>query len=207
MIATATLQSLVASFLKINMTDYDRFEVLNNLNAAQRHLLSILPSHMISNAVKTSTGHLVANMRYYQYPADLIRVIRLWLSYSSQITSTNPGNVARMVKDPGGFNSLNRVGSTLYPVVGLEIEGGWEVMPVPTADQTNGYMIRYIYMLPTLSSGQDCLLPSQFTNLMVYYATMLSATVEGMYVQDLAPEMRQLYKEELELFLPKVEKN
>jgi hypothetical protein len=205
MIATATLQALVGGFLKIDSTDYDRFEILNNLNAAQRHLLSVLPSNMISESVKNVKGGLSNGVRSYQFPTDLIRVMRLWLSYSAAITDAVPGRIARFDPAPTDIESLWSQPDVLYPVYGLDVEGGFEVSPVPTADQANGFRLQYVQMLPALSAVQDCMLSSQFTNLMVFYATMLSAGVEGAF-PDIVKDHKEYFEQELAHFIPKLEK-
>jgi hypothetical protein len=205
MISTTAAENLVLGFLKIDSTDKTRFLVTDNLNAAQRHLLTILPASMISDAIKTVKGTLAQNVRAYQYPTDLVRALRLWLCYTAPITIANPGYVAREVKDVSTLSSIHQIGTTLYPIVGFDVEGGFEVAPMPTANQTDGFRLRYVYRLPDMSAGQDSVLPAQFTNLLVYYAAMLSASVE-MYDPALSQAMAAAFKDELELFLPKVER-
>lgn len=204
MITTATLKAFVGGYLKIDSTDYDRFQIEESLNAAQRHLLSILPAHIISEAVKNVKGDLDQDVRFYQWPSDFIRALRLWLNYDDEIADAAPGQPAKHVDDPSSVESYWSQATTLYPLYGTHVEGGFEIMPVPTADQANGFRLQYVQLFPAISDVQDSMMPAHLTNLMVYYATMLSAGVEGAF-PEIISQMRDLYREELEIFLPKKE--
>ena len=204
----ASLSLEVAGRLEIGSTDVDKFKVQDSLNEAQRHILSTFDIRFLTEAVKTVRGNLVNATVMYQYPADFMRYIQLWLNYSAEIPNGDPANIGKparlMIDDEIVQTNRNMLANVTYPSVSLGVEGGFEIRPAPTAAQSNGFRLRYVYQLPEIAAAQDCLFRTAKRNLVVFYATMLSAAVEN-YRPDLVSTYKALYDEEAGPMLPKSE--
>ncbi|NOY58912.1 MAG: hypothetical protein GXO75_08250 [Calditrichaeota bacterium] len=207
MIKYTELRDAVLGFLEIDSTDKDRFQVDENLNKAQEHLLLILPLEFISNAVKTSKTDLKAGQSAYQWPDDYIRFVAAWVDYKNTITYSNPGKPCTPLPDERFIYIGNKqtFASENFPMIDLNVENGFAIYPEPQTTVTEGIRIRYVYSLPNISSTQDSLLRYSLKNLLVYYATSLSALIEN-YRPNLASAMQQLFQDELNGMLPKEEK-
>jgi|SRR3990167_5789615 len=204
MILYTTLVAEIAGKLKIDNNDEDvaRFQVVASINAAQRHLLIIMPAKYITEALKTVTGDLADGVSRYQWPADFIRFKDLWLSYDSAIIDSNPGRKAQEVADCRDVSNIDEMPNQSYPKMDLNVELGFELRPIPTAAQVNGFRLQYIQRLPNVSESQNCLLGAHLQNLVVYYGTHLSAIVEGSK-PEVAKQMWDMYLDEEGKFIPK----
>lgn len=195
----------VASRLRINSTDRDRFKVQDSLNHAQRFLINSLDKKYLNNAIRTIKGKLLKGEPAYQLPTDFVRHIAIWISYTAAITAATPGKPATVVgEDEIDINNRNKPATTTYPQISYGAENGFELRPIPSADQTNGWRMRYIYLLPDINSSQNCMLKDNLKNLLVLYASSLSAMVDG-YSEKMAAGYLAEFNEELKLFLPKEE--
>jgi hypothetical protein len=59
--------------------------------------------------------------------------------------------------------------------------------------------LRYVYLLPTVSDSQQCLLRADLENAIVYRASALSALIDG-YRPDLATQFDQMFWQEAQAF-------
>jgi hypothetical protein len=204
----AVLAAKVAGFLEIGASDYDRFQILDSLNKGQKHILNTWDSRFLVDAIKTGIGDLSDNQPLYQFPSDYLRVVALWLSYNSPITPGDPNDFGRLATEFKESqivqNNRHRYGTKKYPTYTLGAEQGFEIRPVPTSYQQNGYRMRYVYLLPEISATQPCLFRDDKENCLVWFATGLSASVEN-YRPDIATAMMKLYEGESAQFLPKKE--
>jgi len=197
----------VLGYLEIDSNDLTRFKVVESLNHAQEHLLLILPLKFISNAIKTVKTDLIAGKPDYQMPSDYIRFISLWVDYAQPITYANPGKICTPLPDESVvfIGNKTQFASKNYPAVDLNVENGYAIYPIPDQNITDGIRLRYVYSLPNISTNQDSLLRYSLKNLLVYYATSLSALIEN-YRPKLASAMQQLFQDELSKLLPKEER-
>jgi len=193
----------IAGRLRIDSTDRDRFKIQDSINHAQRFLLNTLDIKYLNNAIKTVRGQLLNGEALYQLPSDFIRHVDLWLSYDSKITHANPGKEARLEHDIL-IENRNNPASTAHPKVSFNAENGFEIRPIPEADQEDGWRLRYIYNLPDVNSSQNLMLKDSLRPLVVLYASALSALVDG-YSESLSKEYMALFNFELEKYLPRSE--
>lgn len=196
----------VAGFLQISTADRDRFQVYPNLNLAQIHLLNILDPRYLSSCIDTQTGDLTAGVGVYTWPTAwrVLRLLKVWVSWSGAVTDQNPGFETEIVSDTGIFQrcNLDRLPTVEHPQIGLGVASGFELRPVPAASVTGGYRARFVQRPEAISSSVVSGLNYELKPLLVYYATALSATVEG-YSTQIHQEMMALYAEALEKYLPK----
>lgn len=208
-ISGSDLANEVTGRLKLSSNETTRFKVYDSLNEAQRHLLNALDHRFLTEAIKTVLGDLSANTVLYQYPADFIRLVKLWLNYTTEIAAgdpTNAGKPARLVADDMiAAANRNLTATTGYPTVSLGVEGGFEIRPSPSASVTNGYRLRYVYTLQEISASAPCLMRDNKRNLLVFYACYLSAMVDG-YSEALSKHYKAAFDDAVALFLPKKEK-
>lgn len=200
-----TLTGEVIANLEINSSDLSRFKVLESLNSAQITLLNMLPVEHLRNAVKTSTFDLVQNVVAYQWPPDFLRVLNIWLDFSSSISIDNRGREAMLYENERFFKGISEVSTQNYPFFDTNIENGFEIRPKPSANVTSGGRLRYIYKMLDISTEQKSLLSPALKNLLVFRATALSARVEN-YNHQLGNEYESYYEKELQNFLPKEER-
>lgn len=210
----SSLSSEVCGYLQIDTSDIAKFQVQNTLNRSQTFLLNILPQKYLTEFIKTVKGDLDDDQPLYQLPADFIRLLvheddgmcSLWIDYDGYITQSNEGYQCRLVDEQSLLiNNINNPYSQTRPKVSLGTEGGFEIRPIPTVAVTHGWRMRYIYKLPNISSGQNCMLRVNLRNLLVFKATSLSAAVEGSHLE-LTKEFENHFEKELQLFIPKREK-
>lgn len=203
-IAYNDLSDDVCGFLQIDSDDRDKFNIDSALNRAQDHLLNILPPRYLVNAIRTWKGNLLLGEGAYQWPADFIRYIKMWIDYDNPITKTNYGYDATLVGDAQllDYQNLDLRPSQERPKISMGAEGGFEMQPIPDANVTNGWRLRYVAKLVTITTDQPCLLRDNLRNLLTFYATSLAAMTEG-YSPALHQEFMAYYREELTMFLPK----
>ena len=201
MITGATLKAAVLARLELNndATTITRFLIYENINAAVRFILWTFPLPMIDNAIKTVKGNLVAATSAYQWPSDYVRMIKLWVDFTNQITQTNPGYEAVLSLDNALFvNSLDQRPDPHHPRFDI-VEGGFDVRPVPAGSLSNGFRLRYVYLLPTVSDSQQCLLRADLENAVVLRAVAFSAMIDG-YRPDLADKFDKMFWQEAQAF-------
>lgn len=201
MITGATLKAAVLARLELNndSTTITRFLIYENINAAVRFILWTFPLQLIDNAIKTAKGNLVSGTSAYQWPSDFVRIIKLWVDFTNQITQTNPGYEA--LESPDNIlyaNSLDQRPDSYHPRYDI-VEGGFDLRPVPSGNLSNGFRLRYVYLLPTVSDSQQCLLRADLENAIVYRASALSALIDG-YRPDLATQFDQMFWQEAQAF-------
>jgi len=206
-ISHADLLAEVMGNLQLDATvDNTRFNFDDNVNAAQRKLLNMLDQKYLTEAIKTDRGDLSINVPFYQHPAGFYRFLKLWIDYGAEITDLNVGKRANLVGDVDiDINNINRPYSITYPQVSLGVEGGFEIRPIPLANQTKGWRMRYVYALAKISSTQVCLLRANLRNLLVIDTTKRCALVDD-FNPELAARYEDIFKEEVTTFLPKKEK-
>ena len=204
MIAYNDLVADVCGFLQIRTTDLEKFNVGVALNRAQLHLLNILKPRYLVNAIRTWKGNLLNGEHAYQWPSDFLRYLQMWIDFDNPITASNIGYPAVLVGDTQLWDTSNidLTPTTTRPKVSMGAEGGFELQPTPDADVINGWRLRYVALLPEISSTQDCLLRENLRNLLEFYATALAAGTEE-YSPAIAAEFKEYYKEELELLQTK----
>lgn len=206
MIPYLDLSSAVAGNIRVNYnpTDLARFQVEENLNAAQRHLLATVPVRFLSEAIKTVRTDLVSGIPDYQWPSDFVRFLKAWVKWTSGSTYQECEEVSM-----GGLDrtlSYDAQPRTSFPKIELNAERGFYIKPAPKANCSEGIRLRYIYQLPAISEAQNSLLDVKWKNLLVFKATALSALVEGSK-PDLAQGFEALFSKELERLLPKSEES
>lgn len=204
MITYAELTQAVARNIKIdyNATDLLRFQVVDNINAAIRSILTSMPMEFLTEPIKTVQRDLDILISAYQWPSDFIRLVKLWVKWSAGDDFIECRDVRDTQVD--SVLSLDNRPSLAYPKIGLDAERGFYLKPAPTADVEDGHRIRYIYLIPDVSSDQQCLLDKKFKNLIVYGASADSCAVEGSKA-DLAPYWEAKRDKEQKQFLPKAE--
>lgn len=205
MIPYTELTEAVIGNLEIDSNDMDRYKVVENLNAAQLELLNTLPTEFISNIVKTTFVNLIQNVVAYQWPNDFLRFIQLWIDFTAAITTDNRGREATLFKAGNYLRPMMDVASTRFPFIDIEIEGGYEIRPKPSAALAHGGSMRYVYRPQPIATNQPSLLNYNLKNLLVYRGTELSALIDN-YRPDLADRFNKLRSEELNNFMPKKEK-
>lgn len=205
MIPYTELTEEVIGNLEIDSNDMDRYKVVEKLNTAQLELLNSLPTKFISNIVRTTWLDLAANVVAYQWPNNFLRFIQLWLDFTSAITTDNRGREATDFKAGNFLRPMMDLATQRFPFIDIEIEGGYEIRPKPTADLVHGGRMKYVYRPQPISTNQPSLLNYNLKNLLVYRGTELSALVDN-YRPDLADRFKELRKEELTNFMPKKEK-
>jgi hypothetical protein len=199
------LKNAVVGQLEIDADDAARYELDGNLAAAQLGILNALPFKYLTNAITTTKLDIDTGVHLYQWPSDYVRLIELWLDYAVTIDESAGvyGNKAQ-VYDGEGAHVVNiaSLATKRYPYVDDNVEGGYGIYPVPSANVTDGQRIRYIWKLPNPTSVQNCMLEYNLRNLMVFRATSLCALVDEFNVA-LSAKMEDLYAKELQTFLPK----
>lgn len=173
----------VAGYLEMDESDtelLDKFDILNKANDAQDDLITRVPISVVSTLIKSVTGNLSQDVSCYQWPSDYVRFSDLYIDYSAEITQTNQGVEA--VPTPENtfqVRSLDQRPQTEYPVYAF-VAGGFEVQPAPSADQDNGFMLRYVYKIPDMVSGsQNSLLPANLKSLLIYGTVARCAAVDN----------------------------
>ena len=195
-IAYATLLTNVAKCLELDITDsaaLTRFNLVANMNAAQRFILGHIPEKFIAEAIKNVNRDLTDDVYDYQYPSDYIRMLAVWIN----------GKRARIRENSESDNplSMDQSPSTYYPVVTLDRERGYRVRPTPLATVSNGQELQYVYQLPAIASNQASLLDDNLQNLLTFKTVELCALQEMTKV-----EISKIYQvkvmEELAFFMP-----
>lgn len=174
------------------------FNVQDNLNRAQEDVLLAVPISEVDNVVSARLGNLSANISCYQWPGDFVRRYKLFVDYDNEISLTNPG-IEAIFNKKGVLSiyNLDKQGRSDHPFYSF-VDGGFELSPIPEADQTNGFLMRYIYQQPKLSSSQDSLLKANMRGLIVARATAKCARVNK-YDLELAASWDNHYNEMIKL--------
>lgn len=200
-ISEADLKAEIIANLEIASTDYTRYKVYESINSAVLELLNILPVKYLSDMIKTATAaNLVANTANYALAADFLRFVSARISYTAAISSTNMGRRLHEYDSEKQSLPIEDIASRDYPFISFEHDGYAEVSPVPTANQSSGLQIKYIYLPADVASGVDSDLDARFKNLVIYKATQLSAMIDN-YRPDLAAKFGAMYDEELKRFI------
>ena len=194
----------VAGNLSLTGSNTERFKITDSLNAAQREiLLTVDPAHL-TNGVRSTKGNLAENTARYQWPAEFLKFVRMWVDYGNEITDTNPGR--EVDYKPYGLHRqatvLDTMPSADFPVAG-RCENGWELRPIPTSNQTKGWRVEYIWKLPDMNGDQDSLLREVFKDAMIFKATELSASKAGGFMLPVAEKFAGHYAEVIAPYLPK----
>ena len=205
MIPYTELTEEVIGNLEIDSNDMDRYKVVENLNAAQLELLNTLPTKFISNIVKTTAVDLSINVVSYQWPNDFLRYLQLWLDFTAAITVDNRGREATTFIAGNYLRPMMDIASTQFPFIDVEIEGGYEIRPKPSATMVHGGRMRYVYRPQAIATNQPSLLNYNLRNLLVYKGTQLSALIDE-YRPDLSDRFGGFFDKELMKFMPKKEK-
>lgn len=202
------LKDAVVGQLEIDATDADRFQLDINLAAAQLGIINSLPFDYLKNVITTTKTNIQTGIHLYQWPPDFVRFVGLWLDYANEIVESSGvhGNKAQHYDGEGSHVvNIAALATKRYPYVDLNVEAGYGIYPVPSADITDGQRLRYIWQVPNPTNTQECLLEYNLRNLMVYRTIELCALVDEFNVE-LSGIMQKLYTEELSQFLPKKDK-
>ena len=209
MITYTELVTPIANNLEISTTDTERISRLNivsNLNLVQLELLNILPKEYLSEAMKTVTFNVTNAQPYYQFPSSYIRFHKLWIDYDNPITAANQGREAYEYDPAQHFRPIDELSRKLYPMVDLQVERGFRISPIPDADVTNGFALRFVYQLPDISTLQPSLLLPRFKGLLIDGTTARSAATDN-YRADLAKYHGDLYMNALKALMPQQGEN
>lgn len=204
MIEYTELTNAVIGNLEIDSNDMDRYKVVENLNTAQLELLNTLPTKYVSNIVRTTWVDLSQNVVAYQWPNNFLRYLQLWLDFSAAITVDNRGREATTFEADKYLRPISDIATARFPFIDIEIEGGYEIRPKPSADLAHGGRMRYVYKPQPISTNQPSLLNYNLKNLLVYKGTQISALIDN-YRPDLAGAFEKLFDKELAKFMPKKE--
>lgn len=202
-----SIKENVMPSLDLDYTDTEviaKYNLLKNANSAQRYIRSILhrylpklPINLSQNVLKTVTGKLLEDIAYYAWPSDYLRFMQLWVSYTAAITETNLGKpVTRMGQSQFVVYNLDQAASTQNPKFDL-VDGGWELRPMPTADQDDGYQLQYAYKMAEISASQPSLLSDNLENALYFKTIELTASL-GMNRSDLVGLYSRLFSEEIQ---------
>jgi len=200
------LEADVLALMQIGYQDAAKYNLPKAINLAQAHLLRTMPAAFLSNCVRSHLGNLVDGAESYTFPEGFVRVIQVWVSWTSAITRTNHG-LECAIRDERSHRSkanFDKIGTRDFPVVTLGALGGWSVTPGASQDQTDGYRMKFVKDLPEITGSQPCLLNSRLRNVLIYYAANLTCRINN-YRPDRAAEYMNMYKEERGLLIPKVD--
>ncbi len=210
-ITYAELTAEVVANLEIDSSDLSRYQVVEKLNIAQLEIINILPNKWIANIIKTATfkllGPVVVDCHLYQWPDDFVRFVQAWADFNNPITRTNRGTPLYEWIAENHHQTIDQVATTLYPMINIQIEGGFEIRPSPSVPFViDGGALRYVWKPPAIAAAgpQPSLLNYNLKPLLVHRGTQLSALVDN-YRPDLSAEMKKLYDEDLANFMPKKE--
>lgn len=180
--------------VEIDSTDSDRWDIYGALNEAQRDLLNVLPIYLLP--AKTASRPITANYYLYQYPADFVQ------RADGLIHAKLFGNEARIIPmdQPVNQLSLDQQPTFKYPIIWLHAERGYEILPHPIADDSDGQILTFIYQLPTISASQVSLFDQGLRSLLVYRAAMSAAANEAKK-PEIAKLCVELYQHELAKFI------
>jgi hypothetical protein len=212
-ITSSEMAAEVAANLEIDAdtTSYNRLKVYKNLSLAQLDLLNILPLQYLRDGMKTVLFNLEQLESEYQWPADFIRFVALWLDYDAAIVTTgsaslNPGKPVTQY-DPDNFQvPITDVGSAEYPFVDISVQDGYIIHPAPSDAQTDGGRLRYVYKPADLSESQSSPLNPNLKSAMVFRGTALSCLVDD-YRPDMFTRFNKMYLDAIAPMLPKEEPN
>lgn len=200
----ANLTAEVLGYLEFDGTDdSEKFQITNNLNRTQDHLLNILPLRLVVNALDSLPVNLSSGGASYPLPDDFIRHVYLRLDFSAGISSSNIGRPARFI-EPESWNNLSNIDlmpSAEYPAFTVGDDGELEIAPVPSGNVTDGGLLRFVKRLPTITASQECELRDNLRNLLVWRTTALCARVDN-YNLEIAGVYDQLFRDELEFLAP-----
>ena len=196
------LKNEVIGNLEISSTDYAKYKVQEHLNQIQIKLLNIVEFKLLDNALKTVIFDLTINVPNYQWPNDFHRFYKLWLDLVSTSDPADNRREARPYDHELHVQPIEEVSSKRFPMVDLDLEGGYQIAPGPTATKPSGGRLRYIWTLPDMGDSQNCLLHGRFKSLLVHGATDLSARVDN-YRPTLADAHKAMFDAEIKPFLPK----
>ncbi|MBC8458847.1 MAG: hypothetical protein H8D67_12710 [Deltaproteobacteria bacterium] len=201
MITGTILKAAVIGNLELNndSTTETRFRVYANINAALRTVLRTFPLSQIDNAIKTATFNLLQDISAYQWPADFVRFVRMWVDYSTAMSQTNHGNEATPAWESQFYgNSLDQRPLATAPRVDI-VEGGFDIRPVPASALANGGRLKYVYLQPDISDSQNCLLREDLYNAIVFEGTSLCMKIDGYNIKG-SIDYHDRFKDELVIF-------
>jgi hypothetical protein len=181
-IAYSTLKAEILELLDLDADDAtaeDRYGILNAVNQAQRSILRQVPLDQVDNILETALGSLLVNVAYYAWPSDFIRIKQVWVDYAAEISDTNLGKpVTEMHNGQFVIGNIDKSPNPQYPKFFM-VDGGWELRPMPTANQTNGYQLQYVYNPPAISDSQPSLLRDDLKNALIFRAAEFSSLKGG----------------------------
>ena len=203
------LTSEVVANLEIDSSDLSRYQVVEKLNIAQLEIINTLPSKWIANIITTRRFNLLdpsnPNNHLYQYPGDFLRYVEAWIDFVNPITRDNRGSPLFEWIADNHHQTIDQVATTLYPIIDIEREGGYEIRPAPTVAVEGGGVLRYVWRVPAIDTDQPSLLNYNLKPLLLHRGTELSALVDN-YRPDLSSAHKKLFEENLAKFMPKREK-
>lgn len=208
MITYSEIVNEVAAIMEIGNTDLGRFNVVRNANNAQRFIINTLPTQFLENCIKTVKGDLENGKHKNQWPNDFLRFAEMWIDFENPITETNEGRQAvpyeDITNDEYYIPYVGKLATQDFPLIDINVEGGYAIYPVPDQDVVHGFRLRYVWTIPDIASDQHSLLRINLKNMLVFRTVMLSALVSNFNVE-LAQEYRQHFQDELSFFMPKTE--
>lgn len=186
-------------FLQIDTTDYEKFNLPAIFKMAQRDVLTFAPIELLSNAIRTRVYDLESGVSEYLFPPDYLRFYKMWVDYDTSISrdpdSYNDGYEVTPVDDIKAKSVLNPA-SKYHPKCALKAEHGFELRPIPDADKTDGYRIRYIREMPAPNTDENCLLNEKLRNPMIYRSVQLACLTNN-YRPQVAAVFGKMFEESL----------
>ena len=200
MIDGTVLRNTVLACIELNndAVTITRFRVWENINSAIVSLLRVVPLCEIDTVVKSRLCDLTIYKSQYQFPTDYARLGGLWVNFGADLSGWGTHAYECVEAKDRQFygNSLHHCRFSKQQPHFMYVEGGFDLRPVPDANQTNGYRIKYIYIPPTVTAGQQCLLRADFTDAIVFKAVQLCCLIDG-YNVELSKHYSELYDKEL----------
>lgn len=146
----AEMCSEVAGVLEIGATDFDRMNMANSINRAVKYILSVLPSDLVPECVRSTLIDFEIT-GCQEVPADFIRPIKCKVIYGSlaavpcewiQPTEWPPTNVNH---NPTTEHPVFTHVSDFFGITSAGGRGLIAVLPAPTpAKITSGFFLQYL---------------------------------------------------------------
>lgn len=152
---------------EVSAADWSDDQIDRELNYAYQEAVTSVINVFEDYYMQEWTPDLVANTSKYALPSDFIKIRRLEVSY---VTGTERRKATRFAFESNArqWDSTN-YGATSSPL--YDLTGNYlRILPVPTANVTDGIYCEYIYQVPDMSASTDTInipYPDRYGNLIV----------------------------------------
>ena len=205
-ILSATLVNRVTKLLELNndSNTVDKFQIYENLNAAQNLIAQEFPQWAVQNLYSTDFINLSNGTRDYSLASPKpLKILNIEVNYQRPLSSDyNKGHEARIFwghfSNPYKTNIYNKP-TKISPVIYFH-QNVLRLYPIPDKDVIDGILFNYIKEPVVISDTQDCELEGFLEEALVFKAVALSALVDDYNLQ-LSQKFDDLYKDQKTEFL------